>query len=167
MTTEESAKISAPRPATELPPVPTYAQVHADPAALHAFNEQIVTEFRRNRGVVDGPFRGSHVLLLTMTGARSGHRRLTPLEYFSIDSRIILLGSYGGAPRNPHWVNNVRAQPDVEVEIGETTYNATVCELSPREGARLLKVIEAENPRVASYPKPDRIIPVFELRLTQ
>lgn len=152
------------RPPAELPSVPTYAQVLDDPTALHVFNEQIVTEFRRNGGVVGGPFRESRVLLLTMTGAKSGRRRVTPLEYFPIDGRIILIGSFGGAPRNPAWVHNLRAHPVVTVEIGETAYDATAQELSPQEGARLLSVIKSQHPRVAGYPTPDRVIPVFELR---
>ena len=164
MTRHDGVKTSDARPPADLPPVPTYAQVHDDPAALHDFNEQIVAEFRRNRGVVGGPFRGSCVLLLTMTGARSGRRRLTPLEYFPIDRRIILLGSFGGAPRHPAWVHNLRAHPAVKVEIGETACDAVAQEFSADEGARLLSVIESHNPRVAGYPKPGRTIPVFELR---
>lgn len=152
------------QPPAELPTVPTYAQVLDDPTTLRVFNEQIVAEFRRNGGVVGGPFRESRVLLLTMTGAKSGRRRLTPLEYFPIDGRIILLGSFGGAPRNPAWVHNLRAHPAVKVEVGETAHEATAQELSPEEGARLLSVIESQHPRVAGYPKPDRIIPVFELQ---
>jgi deazaflavin-dependent oxidoreductase (nitroreductase family) len=164
---QHRAETSDAGPPADLPPVPTYAQVQDDPTALHLFNEQIVAEFRRSGGVVDGPFRDSRVLLLTMTGARSGRRRLTPLEYFSIDERIILIGSFGGAPRNPVWVHNLRAHPDVKVEIGETAYDVVAHEMSPEEGARLLSVIESQNPRVAGYPKPDRRIPVFELRPTR
>jgi deazaflavin-dependent oxidoreductase (nitroreductase family) len=164
VTRNDMAKTSDARPPAELPPVPTYAEVHDNPAALYDFNEQIVAEFRRNRGVVGGPFRGSHVLLLTMTGARSGRRRLTPLEYFPIDGRIILLGSFGGAPRNPAWVHNLRAHADVRVEMAATAYDAVAHELSAEEGARLLSTIESRNPRVAGYPKPERMIPVFELR---
>lgn len=57
--------------------------------------------------------------------------------------------------------------PDVTVEVGETAYDAVAHEMSPEEGARLLSVIESQNPRVAGYPKPDRRIPVFELRPTR
>lgn len=167
MTRQHRAETSDAGPPADLPPVPSYAQVQDDPRALHLFNERIVTEFRRNGGVVGGPFRDSRVLLLTMTGARSGRRRLTPLEYFSIDGRTILIGSFGGAPRNPSWVHNLRAHPDVKVEIGGTAHDAVAHEMNPEEAARLLSVIESQNPRVAGYPKPDRRIPVFELQPTQ
>ena len=53
------------------------------------FNSSVIDEFRANSGVVGGPFEDSAVMLLTMTGAKSGQRRLTPLEYFQVDGRVI------------------------------------------------------------------------------
>jgi deazaflavin-dependent oxidoreductase (nitroreductase family) len=157
MTTENAA---------DLPPIPTHAEVAQNPELLQEFNARIVRAFRANRGVVGGPFEGSDVVLVTVTGARSGIRRVTPLEYFTVDGRIVLLGTYGGAPRNPAWVHNLRAHPDVTAEIGERSFTATACELSHDEARAAFDHIAARLPRLARYPRPDRHIPVFELQPT-
>jgi hypothetical protein len=86
---------------SKVPRIPTHAEVQADPDVLRAFNAAVVEEFRSNRGRVGGPFADSDVVLLTMTGAKSGQRRQTPLEYFTVDGRILIVGTRGGAPQNP------------------------------------------------------------------
>lgn len=96
---------------SKVPPIPTHAETQADPDILLAFNAAVVEEFRSNHGRVGGPFADSDVVLLTMTGAKSGQRRQTPLEYFTVDGRILIVGTRGGAPRNPAWVHNLRAIP--------------------------------------------------------
>lgn len=148
----------------DIPPVPTYDEVEKDPAALQKFNDLIVEQFRACGGTVGGPFEGLNVLLLNMTGARSGHRRLTPLEYFTIDGRLILIGSFGGAPKNPAWVHNLRAQPEARIEIGEEAFDVIADELGPDEADSLFARIGAGHPRLAAYPVPERRIPLFELR---
>jgi hypothetical protein len=92
----------------------------ADSAALHAFNDDIVTRFRANGGKV--PEFGDNLLLLTTTGAKSGQKRLSPLAYLALDGRTIIFGSYGGAPKDPAWVHNLRANPSAHIEIGADSY---------------------------------------------
>jgi hypothetical protein len=77
---------------SKVPPIPKHAEVEADPGVLARFNSSVIEEFRANGGVVGGPFEDSAVMLLTMTGARSGQPRLTPLEYFRLDGRVIFVG---------------------------------------------------------------------------
>ena len=80
-------------------------------AALDAFNQPIIEEFRANKGVVGGPFEGATPLLLTTTGAKSGEPRLSPLAYLTIDDKMIIVGSKAGADTSPAWVHNLRANP--------------------------------------------------------
>lgn len=143
--------------------IPKYAEVQDDPRALTAFNDEVVQEFRANGGNVSGPFADADIVLLTMTGAKSGQQRLTPLEYFAIDGRIILLGTYGGAPKDPAWVHNLRANPRVHVEIGTESYDATARELAGDERDALFATIVETSSHVANYPKTRRSIPLFEL----
>lgn len=147
----------------DLPPIPTYAEVEKDPGTLHAFNERIIDEFRACGGTVGGPFQDSNVLLLTVIGAKSGRKRVIPLEYFTVDGRLFLVGTFGGAPKNPAWVHNLRANAHARIEIGTQSYGVVAHELPPQEGAAVLADIAARLPRLARYPKPDRVIPVFEL----
>jgi deazaflavin-dependent oxidoreductase (nitroreductase family) len=58
---------------------------------------------------------GSPTVLLTNIGSRSGKRRTTPLAYFTDGDNAVLMASKGGAPRNPAWYHNVRANPEVEL----------------------------------------------------
>lgn len=97
---------------SKLHAIPKYAEVQNDPGVLKTFNDNVVEEFRANGGKVGGPYEGTDIVLLTMTGAKSGQPRSTPLEYFTIAGRIVLVGSYGGAPKDPAWVHNLRANPE-------------------------------------------------------
>jgi deazaflavin-dependent oxidoreductase (nitroreductase family) len=143
--------------------IPTYEEVQRDPDVLHQFNQRIVEEFRANGGTVGGPFVDDDVVLLTMTGAKSGRSRTVPLQYFVLDGRIMLIGTYGGAPRDPAWVHNLRTHPRVHVEIGSDAYDAVAEELSQDRRDAAFEQICVRVPRVARYPKPDRVIPVFGL----
>jgi len=58
------------------------------------------------------------VCLLRARGARSGQPRVTPLLYTPHGDALVLIASKAGAERNPAWYHNVKANPDVEVEIG-------------------------------------------------
>ena len=69
-----------------------------DIAALQSFNQNIVDEFRANGGKVSGQFENADLLLLTTTGAKSGEQRVSPLAYFRIDGKLIIIGSFAGAP---------------------------------------------------------------------
>ena len=148
---------------SKVPPIPKHAEVEADPGVLARFNSSVIEEFRANGGVVGGPFEDSAIMLLTMTGAKSGQRRLTPLEYFQVDGRVIFVGTRGGAETNPAWVHNVRANPNVHVEIGAESYDAVARELSGDERDSVYAKVKELCPRILTYPVPARQIPVFEL----
>jgi deazaflavin-dependent oxidoreductase (nitroreductase family) len=149
---------------SKVPPIPKHAEVEADPGVLTRFNAAVVEEFRANGGLVGGPFEDSAVMLLTMTGAKSGQPRTTPLEYFAIGDRVIFVGTRGGAETNPAWVHNVRAHPNVHVEIGTDSYDAIARELSGDERDAAYAKVKELCPRILTYPVPARQIPVFELQ---
>jgi deazaflavin-dependent oxidoreductase (nitroreductase family) len=135
-----------------------------DADALKTFNDNVVDEFRANDGKVGGPVTGD-VVLLTTTGARSGQPRLSPLVYFTIDDRMLVAGSYGGAPVDPAWVHNLRANSKAHVEVGTESYDVTARELPLDERNALYdKVIEL-MPVFGEYQaKTSRVIPLFELQ---
>ena len=96
-----------------------------DTDTINAFNNSIVDEFRANDGKVGGQFANANLLLLTTTGAKSGKERISPLAYFRIDGRLIIIGSFAGAPVNPAWVHNLRANPQAHVEVGTDEFDVT------------------------------------------
>ncbi|MCV7168761.1 nitroreductase family deazaflavin-dependent oxidoreductase [Mycobacterium manitobense] len=136
----------------------------ADTAALDDFNKAIVEEFRANGGKVGGPFEGGTLLLLHTTGAKSGKPRLSPLAYLTVDGRMLIVGSYAGAPKDPAWVHNLRAHPRAHIEVGTESYDVDVRELPADErDATYPKIVELA-PVFAEYQaKTDRAIPLFEL----
>lgn len=140
------------------------SQLVADVAALDGFNRNVVEEFRANGGKVGGPFEGATLLLLHTTGAKSGKPRLSPLAYLTVDGRMLIVGSYAGAPKDPAWVHNLRADPKVRIELGTDAYDATARELSAEErDAAYPKIVEAA-PVFAQYQaNTTRAIPLFEI----
>src|ERR1700759_1307835 len=95
------------------------SQETPDIETIRAFNKTITDEFRANDGRVGGQFAGADLLLLTTTGAKSGQPRLSPLAFFRIDGKLLIIGSFAGADVNPAWVHNLRANPSAHIEVGD------------------------------------------------
>jgi deazaflavin-dependent oxidoreductase (nitroreductase family) len=90
---------------------------------------------------------------------------VSPLAYFRIDGRLIIIGSFAGAPVNPAWVHNLRANPRARVEVGTDAFDVTARELPAAERDALFEKVAAAAPGFAEYQsKTDRVIPLFELR---
>ncbi len=142
-----------------------------DTATINAFNTSIIDEFRTNGGKVGGQFEGADLLLLTTTGAKSGQPRVSPLAYFRIDGKLIIIGSFAGAPVSPAWVHNLRANPRAHVEVGLDSgidaFDVTARELPSAERDELFEKVGAAAPGFAEYQsKTSRMIPLFELQRT-
>ena len=136
-----------------------------DTATINAFNTSIIDEFRANGGKVRGQFENANLLLLTTTGAKSGQPRVSPLAYFRIDGKLIIIGSFAGAPVNPAWVHNLRANPAAHVEVGTDSFDVTARELPAAERDELFEKVAAAAPGFAEYQsKTSRVIPLFELQ---
>jgi len=136
-----------------------------DPEALKTFNDNVVEEFRANGGKVGGPMAAADIVLLTTTGAKSGQPRLSPLAYLTIDDRMLIVGSYGGAPMDPAWVHNLRANPKAHAEVGAESYDVVARELPRDERDALFDKIVELSPGFGEYQaKTSRVIPLFELQ---
>ena len=136
----------------------------ADRNALDQINRQVVDEFRANGGKVGRPFAGSDLILLTTVGAKSGQPRVSPLVYFEVDGRILIAGSFGGSPKAPAWVHNLRAQPKVRAEIGTESFDAEARELPRGERDSLYPRVVEKAPQFGEYQaKTSRAIPLFEI----
>lgn len=135
-----------------------------DTATIKAFNKNIVEEFRANGGKVAGPFADAELLLLTSTGAKSGQPRVSPLAYFRIDDKLIVIGSFHGAAFDPAWVHNLRADPRARIEVGTDAFDVTARELPAAEREDLVPKLTALAPVFGeSQAKVSRVIPLFEL----
>lgn len=133
-----------------------------------SFNDRIIEEFRANEGRVGGFFEGKPVLLLHNVGARSGTQRVNPLVYARDGESFVVAASKGGADSHPDWYYNVKANPDVTIEVGSDTIAARA-HIVP-EGERrtdLYRRLEGVLDNFTEYAKKtDRVIPVIVLEAT-
>ncbi|MFI6921284.1 nitroreductase/quinone reductase family protein [Nonomuraea spiralis] len=131
------------------------------------FNKQVIEEFRANNGQVGGPFEGARLLLLTTTGARSGRPHTVPLGYLPDGGeRMLVIASAGGAPHDPHWYRNLRADPRATVESGVFVFDveAEILEGAERDAA-FARAVESD-PGWADYQaRTARTIPVVALKV--
>jgi deazaflavin-dependent oxidoreductase (nitroreductase family) len=128
------------------------------------FNGQVIEEFRANGGAVGGMFEGKPMLLLHNVGAKSGTEFVTPLVYLDDDGRYVIFASKGGAPNNPGWYHNLKARPNVSIEVGTDTFDVVAEEATGAERDRLYSIQEEQQPQFSEYAqKTDRKIPVIVL----
>lgn len=129
---------------------------------VHDWNAAITAEFRANGGVVGGPFAGATVLLLNTTGAKTGAARVNPLIYLADGDRYAVFASYGGAPKHPDWYFNLKAHPEVTLEVGTEAFRARAIEITGDERDRIYATQAAKSPQFAEYAhKTTRRIPVI------
>jgi deazaflavin-dependent oxidoreductase (nitroreductase family) len=132
------------------------------------FNQKTIAEFHAKQGRGVGMW-GDHVLLMTAKGAKSGDSITTPLVYGREGNDYIIVASKGGAPKHPTWFGNINANPEVEVEVGNTRgterfkARARVVD-SQQERDRLYAEMCKIWPSFADYQtRTDRLIPVVVL----
>jgi deazaflavin-dependent oxidoreductase (nitroreductase family) len=131
------------------------------------FNQGIIGEFRANEGRVGGQFEGASMILIHHIGAKTGTERVAPLVYFpQDDGSLVIIASVGGAPTNPDWYHNVKANPKFDVEVRTETFPVLAEEVVGDERDEIWTRVVAAFPRLAEHQqKTTRTIPV--LRLTR
>jgi len=135
------------------------------PNDMNDFNAGVIEEFRANGGTAGGIFEGKPLLLLHNVGAKSGTEFVTPLVYLDDGGNWAIFASKGGAPNNPGWYHNLKAQPAVSIEIGSESIDVTAEEATGEERDRLYSIQEEQQPQFAGYAQnTDRKIPVIVLK---
>ena len=106
---------------------------------------------------------GLPVIIVTNHGNQTGDIRKTPLMRVRDGDNYVLVGSKGGAPKNPVWVYNLRADGRVEIRDETEVYQMQVREVQDdAERARLWNVaVEAFPPYEEYQHRTSRKIPVF------
>jgi deazaflavin-dependent oxidoreductase (nitroreductase family) len=123
--------------------------------------------YKGSDGRVGHNMIGVPCLLLRTTGRKSGQLRTNSLVYARDGDDYIVVGSVGGAPHNPGWIYNLRANPDAEIQIGRERKKVRARELGKDDPdyARLWKIANDGNKgRYDEYQKKtSRVIPVVAL----
>ncbi len=121
--------------------------------------------YERTNGAEGNTLRdtGLPVVIVTNVGNKTGGIRKTPLMRVKDGANYVLVGSMGGAPKDPVWVYNLRANPQVELRdlaVVQTMRVREVKDAAERE--RLWKAAVAAYPPYAEYQtRTTRQIPVF------
>jgi deazaflavin-dependent oxidoreductase (nitroreductase family) len=92
--------------------------------------------------------------------------RVNPLAYQQLDDRTVaVFASKGGAPTNPAWYTNLKAHPEVTIEIGTETRKARARIAEGDERERIFERQKALYPNFAKYEEraAPRLIPVVVL----
>ena len=130
-------------------------------------NEQVIDDFRANGGYVGGPYEGAPIVLVHHVGAKTDTKRVSPLMYFpQEDGSMVILASAQGAPANPAWYHNLKANPRTDVEAGAETFPVVVEEITGEQRNAVWAGILAMAPSLGQFQKmTSRTIPL--LRLTR
>ena len=101
---------------------------------------------------------------------KSGKPRTNPAVYLRDGDRILLFATNNGGPKNPGWFHNLRAQPQVTIEIGEngavSTYRARAVPLEGAERTHFYEIQSERDPAFLEYQaSTSRTIPVLALGL--
>lgn len=127
-------------------------------------NATVIDEFRANEGRVGGMLEGTPLLLLHHTGAKSGKDRVSPLAYLRDDGGYVVIASNGGSATDPDWYRNLKAHPNVTIEVGIETMAVVAREATGEERERLFRTQAERFPQLAEYERrTDRVIPVIIL----
>lgn len=118
--------------------------------------------------VVDFTPIGGHpfstTLLIRTIGRKSGAARITALTYGSIDGKVIVIASKGGADVHPAWYLNLQGHDAVDIQIGGQAFRAVWEEAQGERAADLWTFMERVYPPYADYRSgTSRKIPLLVL----
>ncbi|HTM86301.1 MAG TPA: nitroreductase family deazaflavin-dependent oxidoreductase [Mycobacterium sp.] len=106
-------------------------------------------------------------LLLHTTGAKTGKARSTTLSYARDGDSYLVVASKGGDPKAPGWYHNLKANPDIEINVGPKRFGVTARPVLPDDPdyARLWQIVNTNNSnRYEAYQsRTSRPIPVVVL----
>lgn len=131
--------------------------------------EQHVQRYRETDGEEGYVWNGVPVLLLTVTGRKTGEQRTTPLIFARDGEDLLVVASVGGSPAHPQWFLNLQVDPNAEVQVLAERF--PVRARAAEEGAerdRLWDVVANQWPNYDQYQeRTDRVIPVVVLSPVQ
>lgn len=112
-------------------------------------------------------WRGAPTLLLTTRGRKTGRLRRTALIYGRMGDAYVVVASKGGAPQHPMWYLNLKANPDVQVQVGPDVFDAVARDATDDERPFLWEQMVSIWPAYDDYQeKTTRRIPLVVIEPT-
>jgi deazaflavin-dependent oxidoreductase (nitroreductase family) len=129
------------------------------------FGDEHVRRYVETDGQVGYLWReGAPILILTVSGRKSGKEYSTPLIFGEDGDSYVIVGSQGGRPQHPDWYLNLAENPDVRVQVKADKFRARARTAEGEERDRLWKRMNKIWPHYDEYQtKTERVIPVVVL----
>src|SRR5688572_4972256 len=144
--------------------MPKAMKIGMGSSAMKLFTHVATWLYRVSGGRVAGTMQGAPVLLLTTRGRKTGKARTAPLIYREDGNDLVVVASKGGWPQHPLWYQNLRADPNVEVQHGARKRAMAARTANPAERARLWpRMVEVYKPYDDYQSWSDREIPIVIL----
>ncbi|EFG77640.1 hypothetical protein A5675_10780 [Mycobacterium malmoense] len=117
--------------------------------------------YRHSNGRLGGTFGNAPVALLTTTGRKTGEPRVSPLLYLREGNRVVLVASKGGSDKNPLWYLNLKANPEVSVQIKDEVLRLRARDATEAEREEYWPKLDKMYPSFGDYRSwTDRVIPI-------
>jgi deazaflavin-dependent oxidoreductase (nitroreductase family) len=103
--------------------------------------------YERTDGRLGHRLIGVPSLILRTTGRRTGRTRVAVLVYGSDEGPYVVVASNGGQDQPPAWLHNVRANPEVIIQVGRRrgAARARIVEPGDADYARLWRIVNQVN----------------------
>lgn len=127
--------------------------------------DPMIRQFRAAGGTVDR--FGRNLVVMHAIGAKSGAPRLTAARGVAHDEGWVVAATAGGQPADPAWAHNLRAHPDIDIEVplpvaGTRTVHVHATELSgSRRAAAWQRFLDASPNFAVFQTRTDRVFPIF------
>jgi deazaflavin-dependent oxidoreductase (nitroreductase family) len=138
----------------------------ADPtlAERHERDQAVMADLRAHDGKTSG---GQTLVILTITGARTGQAHEKPMCVREDGADLVVAGSAGGQPKHPQWYRNLLANPAVSVEYLGRSFPATTSTIENSLGRdRLFQMLSEEITGLYGYQdrcRDTRQIPIIRI----
>jgi deazaflavin-dependent oxidoreductase (nitroreductase family) len=131
---------------------------------LTLLGEEHLRRYQETDGEVGYIWNGAAILLLTTTGRKTQKPRTIPIIFSRDGDDYLIVGSRGGAPKDPDWVFNLRAKPEAEIQVRAEHIRVVGRIVTGPDKGRLWKIMTEVWPNYDVYQtRTDRDIPVAVL----
>jgi deazaflavin-dependent oxidoreductase (nitroreductase family) len=128
------------------------------------FGKEHVDRYRATGGEEGHDWEGTHTLLLTTTGRKSGEERTTPLIYGRHGDDYLIVASKGGSDEPPAWYLNLQANPEAEIQVKDDRFKVNTRDATADEKPEVWSTMTDQWPSYDDYQqKTERQIPVVVL----
>jgi len=129
---------------------------------IRLFTRLNVIVYRLSGGRLMNRREGAPICVVTMTGRKSGRKKSICLMYTPHQDDVLLVASLGGAPKHPTWYYNLKARPEIAIQIGSRRRDMVAREASAEERRALWPVVVANYRSFDTYQSlTAREIPLF------